>query len=396
MKYADRTNFMKASEIRELLKLTEHPEMISFGGGMPSPHSFPVKIVEKITKKVLEKHGPQSLQYGPTEGLTPLREVLIKRMEKTRKIRCNLDQIIITTGSQQALDLTSKILINPGDYIVVECPTYIGALTAFNAYQPNYIPIQMDENGMKTDELEEKIKANRDKPIKFIYTIPMFQNPAGVTLSSERRKHLLEIAENHNIPILEDEAYSELNYSGKDLLPIKSMDKAGLVIYTHTFSKVLSPGFRLGWIVGKEETIRKITIAKQGADLCTNMFVQFIAEEYVKSGLIDKQIPKIRKMYKKKRDIMLKALKKHFPKDSTWTRPDGGMFIWVALPPHIDTKEMFKEAIEAKVAYVHGAAFCSDGKGHNTMRLNFSNTDDNKIEEGIKRLARIIKEKLNK
>ncbi|MEM5782323.1 MAG: PLP-dependent aminotransferase family protein, partial [Candidatus Aenigmatarchaeota archaeon] len=345
MNYAERTKFMKASEIRELLKLTEDPEIISFGGGMPSPKSFPIKFVEKITRKVLKKHGEQALQYGPTEGITSLRETLIKRMKKTRKIKCNLKQIIITTGSQQALDLTSKIFINPGDYIVVECPTYIGALTAFNAYQPNYIPISMDENGMKTDELEEKIKANKDKTIKFIYTIPTFQNPAGVSLSLERRKHLLEIAEKYNILILEDEAYSELNYSGKNYPSLKSMDKNDLVIYTHTFSKVLSPGFRLGWIVGNEEIIRKIAIAKQGADLCTNMFVQFIAEEYIKSGLIDKQIPKIREMYKRKRDIMLRSLEKYFPKGSSWTKPDGGMFIWAKLPEKINTKEMFEDAV---------------------------------------------------
>jgi len=394
MKYADRTNFMKASEIRELLKLTEDPEIISFGGGMPSPKSFPVKFVKKITKKILDEHGLQALQYGPTEGITPLRETLIKRMEKTRNIKCNLNQIIITSGSQQVLDLTSKILINPGDYIVVECPTYIGALTAFNAYQPNYIPVQMDGNGMKTDELEEKLKANKNKPIKFIYTIPTFQNPAGVSLSLERRKHLLEIAETFDIPILEDEAYSELIYSGKDLPSIKSIDTNDLVIYTHTFSKVLSPGFRLGWAVGNEEIIRKIAIAKQGADLCTNMLVQFIANEYIESGLIDKQIPKIKRMYKRKRNIMLKALKEHFPEGSVWNKPNGGMFIWVTLPEKIDTKEMFEDAVNAKVAYVHGAAFCVDGKGQNTMRLNFSNTDDDKIEEGIKRLAKIIKERL--
>ena len=327
MKYADRTNFMKASEIRELLKLTEDPDIISFGGGMPSPKSFPVKFVKKIVKKVLDEHGPQALQYGPTEGLTPLREVLIKRMEKTRNIKCNLNQIIITTGSQQVLDLFSKIMINPGDYIVVECPTYVGALTAFNSYQPNYISIKMDKNGMNTDELEEKLKANKDKPIKFIYTIPTFQNPEGVSLSPERRKHLLEIAETYDIPILEDEAYSELLYSGKPPSSLKSMDKSDKVIYTHTLSKVLSPGFRLGWVVGNEEVIRKIAIAKQGADLCTNMFVQFIAKEYIESGLIDKQIPKIRRMYKRKRNIMLNALEKHFPEGSSWTKPNGGMFI---------------------------------------------------------------------
>jgi len=392
MKYADRTESMKASEIRELLKLTEDTDIISFGGGMPSPDAFPIKIIEKIVKKVLEKNGTQALQYGPTEGITPLREALIKRMGKTRGIKCNLNQMIITTGSQQVLDLVPKILINPGDCIAVECPTYVGALTAFNCYQPDYIPVHMDENGMKTDELEEKIKAN--KAVKFIYTIPIFQNPSGATLSLERKRHLLEIANAYDILILEDEAYSELEYSKVRLPSLKSMDKNEKVIYTHTLSKVLSPGFRLGWLIANEEIARKMAIAKQGVDLCTNMLVQFIAEEYIKSGCIDKQIPKIRKMYKRKRDIMLEALERHFPDGSCWNKPEGGMFIWVSLPEKIDTKEMFLDAIKAKVAYVNGSAFCIDGCSRNCMRLNFSNTDDNKIEEGIRRLAKIIKERL--
>jgi 2-aminoadipate transaminase len=252
----------------------------------------------------------------------------------------------------------------------------------------------MDENGMKTDELEEKVRENKDKTIKFIYTIPNFQNPSGVTMSLERKKHLLEIAESNNIFILEDEAYSELEYGKGKVPPLKSMDKNGIVVYTHTLSKVLSPGFRIGWVVGNEDFIRKVAVAKQGVDLCTSTFVQFIAEEYVRSGFIDKQIPKIIKMYKKKRDIMLKALERHFPKGSSWTKPEGGLFIWVRLPDGIDTKEMFSDAIKAKVAYVNGAAFCVDGSYKNCMRLNFSNTDDRKIEEGIKRLAKIIKARL--
>jgi 2-aminoadipate transaminase len=393
MKYADRTKFVKVSEIREILKLTENPDIISFGGGMPSPDSFPIKFIKKTVDKILDTKGPQALQYGPTEGITPLREAIIKRMVKTRNIKCDLDQIIVTTGSQQVLDLTSKILVNPGDKVVVECPTYVGALTAFNIYQEHYIPVPMDKDGMRTDILEEKIKAC-DKPIKFIYTIPLFQNPMGVSLSLERKKHLLEISERYDIPILEDEAYSELVYSGKVPPPIKSMDKNNMVIYTHTFSKFLSPGFRLGWVVADPETIRKIAIAKQGADLCANMLVQFIAEEYLRSDIIDKQITKIRKMYKKKRDIMLDALEENLPEGSCWTKPEGGMFIWVTLPEKIDTKEMFAEAIKEKVIYVNGAAFCTDGSGSNCMRLNFSNTDDDKIEEGIKRLSNVIKRRM--
>lgn len=394
MKYADRTNFMKASEIRELLKVTEDPEIISFAGGMPSPHSFPVEYIERITKDVIEKHGPQALQYGPTEGLRSLREVLIKSMEKAKGIRCNLDQILVTSGSQQVLDLMPKILINPGDIIVVESPTYVGALTAFNAYQPNYISVEMDEEGMKTDDLEGRLRANRGKPIKLIYTIPSFQNPSGVTMSLDRRRHLLEIAEEHDIPVLEDDAYSELRYSGEDLPSLKSMETKNLIVYVRTFSKTLSPGFRLGWVVGNEEVIRKLVIAKQGADLCTNMFVQYIAEEYVGSGLIEGQVAKIVKMYRRKRDLMLEALERHFPIGVTWTRPDGGMFIWVTLPAGTDTREMLSEALRAKVAFVDGAAFSPDGSGYNKMRLNFSNTDDDLIEEGIRRLSHIIRKRL--
>ena len=392
MKYAKRTRGMKASAIRELLKITQQPEIISFAGGLPSPQSFPLKLVERLCSKVLRKYGSRSLQYGPTEGIKELRKELIKRLRK-RGISCKEDEIISITGSQQILDIMPKIFLNPRDYIVVELPTYLGAISAFNAYQPRYVTVEMDEKGMKTHELESKLKKN-NKKVKFIYTVPTFQNPAGVTLSKERRKHLLEISNKYNIPILEDEAYYDLRYSGKPLKPIKSLDKKGLVIYTSTFSKILSPGIRLGFVVAKKDVMRKIVIAKQGIDLCTNIFVQFLAYEYVKSGSIEKQIPKIKKLYKRKRDIMLKSLEKHFPEGSTWTKPDGGMFIWATLPKKIDTQKIFKEVVKEKVAYVPGSAFFVDGRGHNTMRLNFSNADDKKIEIGIKRLGKILKRKL--
>jgi len=313
---------------------------------------------------------------------------------KKKKIKCKLNEIIITTGSQQILDLTAKIFFNIGDYLIVECPTYLGALSAFQAYQPNYIPVHIGKGGMKIEELEEKLKKNKNKPIDLIYTVPTFQNPSGVTMSLEKRKHLLEIARKYNLIIVEDDPYSELRYSGKPVPSIKSLDKDDIVLYTSTFSKILSPGFRLGWAIANEEIIQKIVIAKQGADLCTNTFVQWIAEEYLRSGLVDKQIPKIKKMYEKKRDLMLEALEKYFPEGCKWTRPDGGMFLWVTVPHRIDTKKMFQEAIKEKVAYVHGAAFCVDGKGHNSMRLNFSNAEDKKIEIGVKRLAKIIKKKM--
>jgi 2-aminoadipate transaminase len=313
---------------------------------------------------------------------------------RKKRIKCKLDEIIITTGSQQVLDLTAKIFFNIGDYLTVECPTYLGALTAFNAYQPNYIAIPMDDKGMIMDELEKKLEQNKKKSMDLIYTIPTFQNPSGVTMSLERRKQLLEIARKYDLIIVEDDPYSELRYSGKFVPPIKSLDKYGIVIYTSTFSKILSPGFRLGWVIANEKIIKKLVVAKQGADLCTNTFVQGIAEEYLSSGLIDKQIPIIRKMYKRKRDLMLEALEKHFPKGTKWTEPDGGMFLWVTLPSHVNTKTMFPEAIKRKVAYVHGNAFCVDGKSQSSMRLNFSNAEDKKIEIGIKRLANVIKKRM--
>lgn len=392
MKFSKRAMKIKASAIRELLKLTQRADIISFGGGLPAPESFPVSVIQKICKKVLKERGPQSLQYGPTEGLDPLRKEVVKEV-KRRGINAKLDEVVITTGSQQVLNIMAEIFIDEGDYIVVESPTYLGALSGFNGYMPRYLTVPMDENGMKTEILEEKLKKKR-KRVKFIYTVPTFQNPAGITMNLKRRKHLLNISEKYKIPILEDDAYYDLRYSGKNIKPIKGMDKKGNVIYTGTFSKVLSPGFRLGYIIGDKKTIRKFVIAKQGVDLCTNVFVQNIAYEYLKSGSIRKQIPKIRRIYKKKRDIMLKALKKHFPKEAKWTRPDGGMFIWVTLPKKINAKKIFKEAIKEKVAYVPGEAFFADGKGQNTMRLNFSNADDKKIEIGIKRLAKIIKKKL--
>ncbi len=391
MEFAERTKGMKASEIRELLKLTEREDIISFGGGMPSPHSFPVKAIGKLVKKILKEHGAQALQYGMTEGLTALREVLAERMNKVG-IACTKDNILITSGSQQALDLIAKIFLNPNDAVAVESPSYLGALTAFNAYQPSYVSARMDKQGMVVEELEEKLDQ-----VKFIYTVPTFQNPTGISMSLERRQQLLALAEKHGIPIVEDNAYCELRYSGKAVPSIKSMDKKGLVIHLCTFSKILAPGFRLGFVVADQEIIKKLVMAKQGADLCTNVLSQHIANEYLRSGLIDKQIPKIRRMYKKKRNIMLKALKNHFPKGVSWTKPEGGMFIWIELPKYFDTEDtqnMFDTAIKEGVAFVHGAAFFVEPGHKNTMRLNFSNTDDGKIEEGIKRLAKIIKDRM--
>lgn len=388
--YAERVGNMKASEIRELLKFSQQPDVISFAGGLPSPHSFPVKQIIKISTNVLKRNGGFALQYGPTEGLDSLRESICERMRKIG-IVCEKEEILISAGAQQALDLIGKILINPEDAIIVETPTYLGALTAFNAYQPIYIPVPMDKKGMKIRRLE-KILSNTEKEIDFVYTCPTFQNPTGVTMSLERRKDLLKLAKKYNFLIVEDDAYHELRYSGKEIPPIKSFDKDGLVVYLGTFSKILAPGFRLGWAIGEKKILRKMVLAKQGVDLCTNMFAQYVADEYLRSGMIDRQIKKIRRIYRRKRNIMLKVLKKYFPKGTKWTHPDGGLFLWVTLPLGINTKKLFEKAVKAKVAYVHGDAFCVGISCTNSMRLNFSNTDDDKIEEGIKRLARVINE----
>jgi 2-aminoadipate transaminase len=393
MKYADRLKRMKASEIREMLSLVHKPGMISFGGGMPSPASFPVNTIKRIANDVLKKNGPDALQYGATEGLKQLR-VEIAKKSRRNGIRCGPENVIVTSGSQQVLDLTAKIFLNPNDYVFLESPTYMGALIAFNCYQPKYVGISMDDEGMITDELERKLKGIKRSKMDFVYTVPTFQNPSGVTMSLQRRKHLLEIAEEHDLFILEDDAYADLRFSGKSVRPMKSMDKNNRVLYTHTFSKTLAPGFRLGYVIADDERIKKISIAKQAADICTNVFVQYIAYEYVKRGMIDKQLKKIKRMYRKKRDIMLKSLEKYFPEGCEWTRPEGGMFIWVTLPSKIDTRELFVHAVKENVLFVHGSVFRVDGKGHNTMRLNFTNTDNRKIEEGVKRLGNLVKRKM--
>ncbi len=396
MKYAKRTYEMKASEIRELLKVTENKDIISFGGGLPSPDSFPLEEIRDICNRVLEKYGTVPLQYGITEGMSELRETLAKRMKKFG-VECSKENVIVTNGAQEALDLVSKIFIDPKDKVAVEVPTYLGAISSFRNYQSDFLTVGLENDGMNTHELEEKLRKmseeEREK-IKMIYTIPNFHNPAGVTLSLEKRKHLIEISQEYDIPILEDDPYVELRYSGEEVPSIKSLDKNGNVIYMSTFSKIFAPGMRLGWIVADEEVAKKITVAKQGTDLCTNVFCQYLANEYITSGAIDRQIPEIRKLYKGKRDKMLEALEKYFPEGCEWNKPDGGMFIWATVPEKIDTEKMFPEAVKENVAYIHGAAFCVDGSGHNAMRLNFSNADEEKIEEGIKRLGNLIKKKL--
>jgi len=395
--YSDRAGKMRKSVIRELLKVTQDPEIISFAGGLPNPNSFPIKELEGVIQYVMENHGKTALQYGTTQGLKELREAISERVHK-EGIDADPDDITIMSGSQQALDTVGKVFLNPGDTAIVGLPTYLGGINAFRSYESNLTGIPLDEDGMITDVLDETIKKLLKKDItpKFIYVVPTFQNPAGVVMSEARRKKLVEIANEYDLIIVEDDPYSKLRYDIDHIKPIKAHDDEGHVIYMSTFSKILSPGFRLAWTVASPELSRKMIICKQALDLCTNTFTQFIASEFMRRGSLDLHIMKICEMYKPKRDMMINAMKNYFPEGYTCYKPKGGMFAWVTLPQGIDTETMFLDAIKEKVAYVHGKAFHVDGGGERSMRLNFSYSSNEQIEEGMKRLGSVIRQKLEK
>ena len=386
---------MKRSEIRELLKVTRRPDIISFAGGLPAPETFPVKDLADISCKVLQEKGAMALQYGPTEGEAPLREEIAKLMHH-EKAAVKPENILITAGSQQGLDIVSRIFLDPKDIAIVELPSYIGGLQAFTSYRAKMIGIPQDNEGLRTDILAETLTklARKRKTAKFIYVVPDFQNPSGVTLSLERRKELLELAYKHEIPLIEDSPYRELRYSGETLPAIYSLDTRDQTIVLRTFSKILCPGLRLAWIMAPEEWMDRMVIAKQSMDLSSPTYTQLIAAEYLARGLLPKQIENIRSLYGRKLKTMLEALKSHMPKGVKWTKPEGGLFLWVRLPPKMSANELFPKAIENKVAYVVGSAFHCNGKGQNTMRLNFSFPSEQQINEGIQRLAKMIKENM--
>ncbi len=389
-----RTGRMKASEIRELLKYASVPGVISFGGGLPNPETFPVEGLVKITEKVLRENGASALQYGTTEGADPLRNAIAKRMKEKKGMDITKDNVTIMSGSQQALDLLAKLFLEPGKTAIVEAPTYLAALSAFRPYEGEIIGIEMDEEGLKTDVLEEKMKKfrNEGRVIPFIYTIPSFQNPSGVTMTLERRKHLLEIASDFDVLVIEDDPYGELRYAGEDIPTLKSLDKEGRVIYFGTISKILAPGLRTGWVIADKEIVWKFVIAKQATDLCTNTLSQYIIAEAFDSGLVERHIPEIRKLYSHKRNLMLDMLEDKMPEGTRWTKPEGGMFLWVWTPENVNTMKMFPKAIENGIAYVVGEAFYPDRSVKNAMRLNFTFSSDEEIKEGVDRLAKTIRE----
>ena len=395
-RYAQRMKGMKSSIVREILKITSQPDVISFAGGMPAPELFPLKEIEQACVKVLRKHGSSALQYSISEGYVPLREFIVQKMARYN-IMATVDNVLITTGSQQGLDLVARVLVDPGDVIIVEAPTFVGALQSFTAYQASYAGVPLDDEGMMVGVLQQKIVETHPK---FMYVLPNFQNPAGVTLSKNRRERLVTLAHQYGVPILEDDPYGELRFEGEHLEPLVVLSARqngqqsgyfeGDVIYMSTFSKTLAPGLRLGWVVAPVEVIKKLVQAKQGADLHTSTFDQMMAYEVVSDGFLDEHVKEIKETYRQRRDAMLTAMDQRFPDGTTWTRPQGGLFLWVSLPEGVDCEELIKEAIEQKVAFVPGTAFYADGSGHDSLRLTFATCPSDMIDEGIKRLGKAI------
>ncbi len=382
---------MKSSIIRELLKFTMLPDVISFAGGLPAPEVFPVRDFQDACGWVLSHNAEQALQYGPTEGLPALKDYLIETMSKY-ELPAVQDNILFTNGSQQALDLLGRAFVDEGDKIVTGLPTYLGAIQAWNVYGPNYLTVPLDDDGMRMDELQRTLEANPGA--KFIYVLPNFHNPAGTTLPLERRLRLVELAVEHGCFIIEDDPYGQLRFEGEDITPIFALHKEN-TIYLSTFSKTLAPGLRLGWIVAPERVMAKLVQAKQGADLHTSSLVQYLANDICQRGLVRAHVRKIRAVYRERRDVMLRAMEEHFPEGVTWTRPQGGLFLWVRMPECMNAEELLHVAVEEKVAFVPGTAFYPDGQGgHCCMRLNFSYCNPPTIEEGISRLGRAIKRQM--
>lgn len=397
-RYANRNRQITSSIIRELLKLTEQPDVISFAGGLPAPDVFPVAQFQQACNVVLKDLGAQALQYSTTEGYPPLRQLIADTAEGYYGLKVPADEIQITSGSQQALDFVGRLFINRGDLILVESPTYLGALQAWNVYGAQYITVPIDEHGMIVDQLEQALRAGP----KLIYVLPNFQNPSGVTLSLERRKKLVELADKYGVPIVEDDPYGRLRYEGEHIPPVFVLDRqmrggqGSNVIYMSTFSKLLAPGLRLAWVIAPPEVIRRVVMIKQAADLHTSSFNQIVAYEVGKSGFLDEHVKLIRATYKERRDVMLEAMDELFPPEVQYTRPEGGMFLWGVLPEDVDTAEIFKQAVEKKVAYVPGSAFYPNDGGRNTLRINYSFSTPEQIREGVNRLGMLFKEVLYK
>ena len=384
--FADRMACVHRSFVREILKVTEDPEVISFAGGLPNPRYFPVQEVAQATQKVLNECGEAALQYSSTEGYLPLREVIAQRYAKNG-VKVSPSEILITNGSQQGLDLLGKAFLNKGDSVIMERPTYLAAIQSFGLFEPKFYSIPLEEDGVDPDALEERLLKDE---AKLFYSVPNFQNPTGITYSKEKRRDVAEKLKGCNTVFIEDNPYGELRFMGEDKPSMRCFLGEDAVLLG-SFSKIVSPGVRLGWICACEEIMEKLIIAKQASDLHSNYLCQRIMYQYFKDNDIELHIAKIREAYRRQRDFMVKIIQESFPAEVSYTKPEGGMFLWVTLPEGMSSLDLFNRAIKEKVAFVPGQAFYTDGGGSNTMRLNFSNSDNERIFEGITRLAKVIK-----
>lgn len=393
-KYSKRVPADGTDAVGAILQAAADPKIISFAGGLPAPELFPVKEMKDAVDKVFEEHGQEAMQYGAAKGVTALREVIQQHVKEKEDVDSELDNVLVTTGSEQALDLVGKAFVDPGDTVLVEQPTYLCALDVFRSYGANFASVEMDEDGMKMDALEEALKANPNT--KLIYTVPNFQNPTGRTMTEERRKQLAELAEKYDVYVLEDNPYGEIRFAGQHVPAVKSFDKSGHVLYMSTFSKTLAPGFRLGWLVADEDVVNKLTVLKQSADLHTDNLAQFAVAQFFADNDVDAHVKEISALYGKRKDLMLEGIKKYFPEGVKYTDPEGGMFLWVEVPGVDDTVELFKECLEHDVAFVPGDPFFAGEVQPGAFRLNYSNMKEDQIEVGLKRLGAALTAVVNK
>lgn len=393
-KYSKRVPADGTDAVGAILQAAADPKIISFAGGLPAPELFPVKEMKAAVDKVFEEHGQEAMQYGAAKGVTALRKVIQQHVKKKENVDSELDNVLVTTGSEQALDLVGKAFVDPGDTVLVEQPTYLCALDVFRSYGANFASVEMDEDGMKMDALEEALKANPNT--KLIYTVPNFQNPTGRTMTEERRKQLAELAEKYDVYVLEDNPYGEIRFAGQHVPAVKSFDKSGHVLYMSTFSKTLAPGFRLGWLVADKNVVNKLTVLKQSADLHTDNLAQFAVAQFFADNDVDAHVKEISALYGKRKNLMLEGIKKYFPEGVKYTDPEGGMFLWVEVPGVDDTVELFKECLEHDVAFVPGDPFFADGVQPGAFRLNYSNMKEDQIEVGLKRLGAALTAAVNK
>jgi 2-aminoadipate transaminase len=390
IRLAERMNVVRASDIRELLKVTQRPEIISFAGGLPAPEHFPTEELIEVTREILRTNGSQALQYSTTEGHPPLRRLIAERMNSLWGTHLSPDDILVTTGSQQGLDLSGKLFLDPGDTVLCESPTYVGAISALNAFQPRWVEVPTDEDGMVIEALEERL--DRDERVRMIYVIPNFQNPSGLTWSLERRRRFMEAINRRSIPVVEDNPYGELRFEGVSLPSLQAFDEAGNVVSLGTFSKIMCPGLRVGWLAAAPALRAKYVIVKQGADLHTTTLGQMQIAAYFERVDLAAKLERLRSVYRERRDAMMAALDREMPAGVRWTRPQGGLFVWLELPAGVDAREALRRALERNVAFVPGDAFFPQTPRPNTLRLNYSNMPVERIAEGIRRLATVFTE----